>query len=130
MSTIYCGVGKIPKGKKRGTMKECAELGQIRYYGIKKIDQKLIDNAKSSGKKTSRTNLIAKRGSIKGKLYKLRKEAPYEKDEKKKKQMKKEYEKLSKELKQVKKQINSLSRSTGTKKVSRKGSKKVSRKCL
>ena len=41
MSKIYCGIGKVPKGSKRGSMKECVESGQIRYYGIKKIDPKL-----------------------------------------------------------------------------------------
>jgi hypothetical protein len=36
MSDIYCSIGKVPSGKRLGSMKECAELGQIRYYGIKK----------------------------------------------------------------------------------------------
>ena len=45
MSNAFCGIGQIPKGKKRGSMKDCAELGQIRYYGLKKIDQRLVDNA-------------------------------------------------------------------------------------
>ena len=47
MSDIYCGVSKIPKGQKRGSMKECAEKGQIRYYGIKKIDKKTMELAKN-----------------------------------------------------------------------------------
>jgi hypothetical protein len=47
MSDIYCGIGKIPKGQKMGTMRECAEKGQVRYYGIKKIDAKTLSLAKN-----------------------------------------------------------------------------------
>ena len=47
MSDIYCGIGKIPKGQKMGTMRECAEKGQVRYYGIKKIDTKTLSIVKN-----------------------------------------------------------------------------------
>ena len=43
--SVFCGTGKIPKGKKRGSMKQCAEAGQIRYYGLKKVDPLLVENA-------------------------------------------------------------------------------------
>ena len=32
----FCGAGKVPKNKKRGTVVECANTGQIRYYGGQK----------------------------------------------------------------------------------------------
>lgn len=48
MSEPYCGIGDVPKGSKRGSMKECVEMGQVRYYGIKMIDSKLIDASKKS----------------------------------------------------------------------------------
>lgn len=41
---IYCGIGKVPTDKIRGTAKECIVTNQVRYYGIKKIDIKLIEN--------------------------------------------------------------------------------------
>lgn len=47
MSKIFCGVGKVPKKSRRGTMRECAEKKQIRYYGIKKIDAKTLDLTKN-----------------------------------------------------------------------------------
>ena len=47
MSAIFCGVGKIPKKSRRGTMRECAEKKQIRYYGIKKIDAKTLELTKN-----------------------------------------------------------------------------------
>ena len=42
MSKIFCDVGEVPKGKKRGNMKECAELGKIKFWGEKKVDKKII----------------------------------------------------------------------------------------
>jgi len=47
MAEIYCGIGKIPKRQRRGNMKECAEKGQVRYYGIKKIDTKTLEASKN-----------------------------------------------------------------------------------
>ena len=41
----YCGINNVPKGKIRGTLKECAESKQLRFYGKHKIsdsDLKLI----------------------------------------------------------------------------------------
>jgi len=38
----YCGIDKVPNGKKLGTAKECAESRQVRYYGKEKIDPKLL----------------------------------------------------------------------------------------
>jgi hypothetical protein len=46
MSNIFCGIGKMPKKSRRGTMQECAEKGQVRYYGIKKVDKKALEFAK------------------------------------------------------------------------------------
>lgn len=37
MGEFYCGIGKLPKDKRRGSMIECAENGKVAYYGVKKI---------------------------------------------------------------------------------------------
>ncbi len=39
----YCGAKKIPKGKKRGSPKYCAQTNQVRYYGVEKINKKYLD---------------------------------------------------------------------------------------
>lgn len=39
---MYCGVKNPPKGRERGTPEYCAERNQVRYYGIKKINKKLV----------------------------------------------------------------------------------------
>ena len=67
MSDIFCGIGKMPKKSRRGTMRECAEKGQIRYYGIKKIDAKTL--ALSKDKTTipdTREGLIKMAAALKG----------------------------------------------------------------
>jgi hypothetical protein len=67
MSNIFCGIGKMPKGQKRGNMRECAEKGQIRYYGIKKIDPKTLELAKSKDVlPETREKLILKMVSLRG----------------------------------------------------------------
>jgi len=43
---IYCGVGDVPKGMRRGTPEECINKNQIRYYGLVAIDPSLIEATK------------------------------------------------------------------------------------
>jgi hypothetical protein len=38
----YCGINRVPKGKKQGTIEECYDNRQIRYYGLHKVDPKLL----------------------------------------------------------------------------------------
>jgi len=49
MENKFCGVGKVPKGKTRGSMIDCVKKSQIRYYGLKKIDPTLIAAKISTG---------------------------------------------------------------------------------
>ena len=51
MSKAFCGIGNIPKGQKKGSMKECVEKGQVRLYGLFKIDPKLLEADTKGGKK-------------------------------------------------------------------------------
>lgn len=72
---IVCGVTE-PKGKqRRGTMKECAEMKQVRYYGIKKVDKIIVDKMKSKKKvpKITLEEAIAKTVGLKQRLEKLKK---------------------------------------------------------
>jgi hypothetical protein len=40
---IFCGIGPVPKNKRRGTAKQCLDAKQVRYYGKHKIDPKLLE---------------------------------------------------------------------------------------
>lgn len=68
---IYCGVGTIPKGKHRGSMKECIDAGQVRYYGVKKADPKLVETLDKKSK-FSRDTLFTQIQTIKGKIKNLK----------------------------------------------------------
>lgn len=46
----YCGIDKVPKGKIRGTARQCLDKNQVRYYGIEEIPEKYL-KAKSEAKK-------------------------------------------------------------------------------
>src|SRR5690606_13795779 len=103
MTKIYCGIGKVPKNKKLGTMKQCAEANQIRYYGIKKIDRITLENlmksAEMSTKKLEKEilKIQVKIGGIKGAMKRLDKCIKYPKDEAEKKKCEKEYEQKEKD---------------------------------
>lgn len=58
----YCGIGKIPKGKKRGTVEQCIKANQIRYYGLEKI--KLDDINKTKKKKLDYDAEVIKRTNL------------------------------------------------------------------
>lgn len=104
MTDIYCGSKKdVPKNKKRGSMKQCAELGEIRYYGIKKIDQKLVDAMEESKKQNSsmKSKLESKKRKLEGayvgivgKMTKLKSKIDAEKDKREKVLLQKEFDAL------------------------------------
>lgn len=42
-TNIYCGIKQTaPKGKKLGNMEECAKIGQLRRWGIKKVPKEFM----------------------------------------------------------------------------------------
>lgn len=50
----YCGIKKVPKGRKRGTVKECKEAKQIRYYGLTNADVEILFTPKPKKKPIKR----------------------------------------------------------------------------
>jgi hypothetical protein len=111
MSDIYCGAKDIPKGKKRGSMKQCVEKGQISYFGINKIDTKLLE--KYMGAKKEKKDgmkilmkLAEQKGTLSAKLNKLKKAIENEKDNKKLKVFEKQKEELQIKFKEIVKLFN------------------------
>lgn len=102
---IFCDVGEVPKNKVRGSMKECAELGKISYWGEKKADAKMIEKVINGKKKKSTLKdleqeygkLTVQLAGKVGRLSRINKELPYEKDEKKVKEYEKEKKEIEKE---------------------------------
>lgn len=126
MSDPYCGIKKIPTGKKRGSMKECAEKGKISYYGIKKVDSKIVElaNAPASAKKTESQKLRIKVVGIRGKIKNLSGQIKVVKDKTKKVELEKELKDNEKQLKKTLKELQKEMVKEGQKRLSKKGSKK------
>lgn len=96
----YCGIEKKPpKGMKLGSMSECAQKGQIRRFGLNKTDPLTIQAAKTP--KVNKNKLLSQIGSTKGKMNRLKKDIPYERNEDKQREMKQEFNKLNKQLKEL-----------------------------
>ena len=122
MSKIFCDVGEVPKGKKRGSMKECAELGKIKYWGEKKVDKKIIESVvdkKKKGSKNMEKELDAmkiKFASMKGKIKRLTREIEAEQDKKELKRKLTEKSHLEKELKNLQEKMVVLKEKIGKEK--------------
>ena len=144
MSNVFCGIGKLPKGKKLGSMKDCVEHGQVRYYGLKKIDERLIEsmskkgskklNSSSTDLKTQIQKLTIDLISIRGKIKNIEKKIIKEKDDKKKKQLEKDIKTLSEKSKKIRSDIDKLEKQHTskqkrlTKRLTKKSTKKSTKK--
>jgi len=105
MSKPYCGIGDPPKGSRRGTAKECVDNKQVRYYGIKKINPKLLEKKE---KTVSRTVLMKKHVKLTAKIKKFIEKIKKEDNQKKKDKMKTDAKKAHSELLEIDKQIKKL----------------------
>lgn len=103
MSKINCGIGELKKGERRGTMKECADKGQVRYYGLKKIDSRILKASKKVNKELkSRNQLLKKIMSLKAKILGYKKKIKNEDNKNKKEILKNKTRNLLKEYKEYK----------------------------
>jgi hypothetical protein len=102
MSDIYCGAKEVPpkKNQKRGSMKQCVEKGTYSYWGIKKIDPRLIKDARSGSKKLPRRDTVLNNiAKYKGRIKNLKGKIEAAKDKKAKEQAEKDLKKAQEELK-------------------------------
>ncbi len=119
---IYCGAKKVPKNKKIGSMVECAEKGQVMYWGLKKIDSKVMEKATTQKKVSldkARTNKI----KLDTRLKKMMKDLENSKDKEKKQTLKKDIEKTKKELEKATKEYKEVFKMSEEKKASKKNTK-------
>jgi len=102
---IYCGIDNLKKNQKRGTAKECSELKQVRYYGLKKVTREVADEYKGIPVESElREKRLAKIiGSLRGKIDKYKEEIhDYKEEDDYKKN--KNYQKAVKELEEKSKE--------------------------
>ena len=147
MSNIFCGIGEAAKGDKLGTMKECIEKGQVRRFGIYKVDTKTLTKIKND---IAETKTIAEKiadlenqvSGLRAKHTKLSKKIKDESDAKEKALLKKqdadtikEHNHLSDELKKLRAKAEKLSKRSSkrrskrhSKRHSKRGSKRRSKR--
>lgn len=129
---IFCGAGKVPKGQTRGSMKQCVEKNQVRYWGVKKVDPKLLEKRgkKSKSASVTRDKIAIKMVGLRGKVSKLSKQLAEEKDKKKQAKIKKELDKAKQEFKETAELFKQLEKKRSQSRTSRKrsNSKKGSRR--
>ena len=87
---VYCGVNDIPPRHRMGDMKECADAGQIRYYGLHKVDKLVLKSSLKVSEKEEK-NLRVKLAGLKGTTKRLIEELKKAKTDKKKEEIKQEY---------------------------------------
>ena len=105
---IYCGIGQIPKGARLGSMKECADRNQIRYYGIKKIDPKLVEAIQKSKEPSDRDQIFKDITKYKGKIKRIKDKIAGTKDKTVKNKLQKELEKIVEDTNKLIKQFNEI----------------------
>lgn len=132
---VYCGIKPLKKNQKLGSMKECADKKQIKYWGIKKADAKLVEYARKSSKgRETLTSMKLKIVKLRGKQARLKKLISGEKIKAEKDKLQKELDKVQDDLaaagvkyKQIEKGQSRQSRSvkrSGRSRQSRKGSRR------
>lgn len=125
MAKIYCGAqDPPPKSYKRGTMKQCIDKNQVRYYGVKRIDQNLYLKHVQNKGQPDKVKLRTKAAGLQGKANNLLKKYNKAKKESEKMKLKKEYNDIVKQYNDINKKIRQMSRSKS------KGSRKRSKRRL
>ena len=105
--SVFCGISQpIPKTHRLGSMKECLDLKQVRYYGLKKIDSKLADSINI--KKETKNELMIKMAGLRGKLTKLKRDNDNSKNFDEKTKIIAEYEKIRKEILSLNEKIQKM----------------------
>src|SRR5437868_11007244 len=69
---IVCSARDLKKKERYGTMQECAKKGQIRRYGLYKVDKKILNKSKKS--KDSAASLKKKHLILIARITKFKKE--------------------------------------------------------
>jgi hypothetical protein len=108
---IYCGTKKLTKNQRIGSLKECAEKKQIRYYGIKKIDNKTLENSlRKDIIPETREQLLLRLTSLRGLIRRVKGRYETTKDMSQKEQYRIEWKKAEKDLLAITKKLKFIER--------------------
>lgn len=92
---FYCGIRPDRLKRRMGSMQECLEADEVKYYGLKKIDEKMATNAiVTKNVKKSAQKIMNKIVGLKARAKTIRDNMPYIKDEEEQERLKVEYNKI------------------------------------
>lgn len=98
---FYCGIKKDPRKRRTGNMMECAEVGEVRYWGLNKVDERILQNVGVKDRKSKADKIWIKLQGVKGLKKKLETDLIYEKDKEAKKKLKKQIKDVEKERRKL-----------------------------
>ena len=110
---LYCGIDEpIPDGYRLGSMEECLNAGKVNYYGIKKVDSRLL-TARRNELKVGEFNkqldkYRAEAIGFSGKTTKYNKMIAVAKTEKEKKALQKKIDEITKKKAEITKEMNKI----------------------
>lgn len=107
---IYYGSHSVaPKGSRFASMKEAAESGQVRRFGLYKIDRKTIEDIKDEkSRNKSLEDLMVDLASLVGKKRNLTSKIKFEKDDVEKAKLKLELARVTKSKDLIDSKIKAL----------------------
>jgi hypothetical protein len=97
---LYCGINEpVPKGFRLGSMQECFNAKKVMYYGIKKIDNNILNSKKMKEKALMDIDALrTKVSGLMGSLNRIKKQYQRSDDPEEKVKLKKEYDNLVQEI--------------------------------
>lgn len=96
----YYGIKEIvPKGFRRATMQEAIENDKISYWGLNKVDNRMLDYVYKNSLPDKEKPLVIQRSGVQGRIKKLEKELRKETDNIKKHNKNLELKEANRELK-------------------------------
>lgn len=107
----YCGIKDVPKGRHRGNMIECIKKNQVNYFGLHKVDKKLLDKVnkmKSKSGEMTELDLRKKVIGLKSGIKTLARKFQESRDKEEKKKLKEQAEKKHEEFKKYNKMLKDL----------------------
>jgi hypothetical protein len=110
---LYCGIDEpIPDGYRLGSMEECLNAGKVNYYGIKKVDSRLLAVRRNEVKVGELNKQLdkfrAEAIGFSGKTTKYNKMIASAKTDKEKKALQKKIDEITKKKAEITKQMNKI----------------------
>ncbi len=110
---LYCGIDEpIPDGYRLGSMEECLNAGKVNYYGLKKIDSRLLAARKNEMKLVELNKKLdkfrAEAIGFGGKTLKYTKLMASSKTEKEKNALQKKIDEITKKKAEITKEMNKI----------------------